>query len=446
MVIKIEKEYHYPFESTFSDSSGLRLVADDSDTVSTPYFIGAINQPYLVAPLLLANAKIALSRFYTPPGMIARLIREADPVITIAKHGLRFESFSQCCGVYASTFIAPEHLDVEDQHSGTTNVDFNASMRAALAKVRARSSMQLEIGQTGIQVKTDTDNVFERKVKLPLRWIKGFMESQSYLSNFNQSITINGVMLRQFLQTVSNLVKTKDLCYLKKTRTGIRQTQKSDKTTIAIAGIGRLQILKSLARQATGLTIYGNSNNMASAFKLDFEASRFTLLLSPSVSRGFSGEGQLLTDLATADSTLPIARIRSEINWNDKLTIRTLSSKDNLCEAQSQQVLNILSKEGKIGFDLKNKYWFKRHLSFVTDDFTSLQPRLKSAYKLIKKEKLKVLNSSDHTFLAHIGDVPHVVDKLKDEFRCSCEWYSKYQLQRGPCKHILAVNLIQQGD
>ena len=46
---------------------------------------------------------------------------------------LRFESFSACAGVYARLDLEPGVLDGRPREWGTTNVDFNTPMRAALS-------------------------------------------------------------------------------------------------------------------------------------------------------------------------------------------------------------------------------------------------------------------------------------------------------------------------
>jgi len=299
MKSKIQQIYTYTEPSQYKNESGLSLAVSLSEqNATTPFFIGSVLSPEILAPLLLANTKIAMSRFYTPPNMIQRLIREADPVITVAPMGLLFESFSQCCGVYSSTFIDSEKLHINSTRPGTTNVDFNAPMRSALAKLRSKDELSLQIGKKGIQVDTQNASVIERKVHLPIRWIKGFMESQSYLSNLDQTLSLEGPKLRQFLNTIPNVTHTRDFCYLVQTSTGIRQTQLKDEQSIAVAGIGRIHILKKLARKAKKLMIYGNRDSQVSAFELHFDGIRFQILLSPNVSRGFSGEGQLLLELS----------------------------------------------------------------------------------------------------------------------------------------------------
>ena len=75
------------------------------------FFDGFLGHPEQAAAALLAVAKVARTRFYTPPGMVAAILRAADPVVTSNGDRLRFESFSACCGVYARYDALPGSLD-----------------------------------------------------------------------------------------------------------------------------------------------------------------------------------------------------------------------------------------------------------------------------------------------------------------------------------------------
>ena len=89
-------------------SLGLALATSGGSTpegaAAHPYFFsGFMEHPDVIAASLLVVARVARTRYYTPPGMVAAILRAADPVVTSTSEGLRFESFSACCGVYAPT-------------------------------------------------------------------------------------------------------------------------------------------------------------------------------------------------------------------------------------------------------------------------------------------------------------------------------------------------------
>ena len=126
-----EAVYRYAFESALTDG-GLNLAATGTDD---SFFSGFIEHPKVLADALLVLARISRTRYYVPPGMLAAVLRAADPVVTVALESLRFEAFSACCGVYARLDIDADALDVGAQTRGVTNVDVNPPLRAALASL-----------------------------------------------------------------------------------------------------------------------------------------------------------------------------------------------------------------------------------------------------------------------------------------------------------------------
>ena len=127
----------------------------------------------VVAQALLMLARVARTRFYVPPNTLAAVLRAADPVVTSTPEGLRFESFSVCCGVYARLDVDAAALDATHVAPGVTNVDVNPPLRQALAGLRASEPLHLNVGSDALRVSTGAGEIVEEKVPLPTRWLKG---------------------------------------------------------------------------------------------------------------------------------------------------------------------------------------------------------------------------------------------------------------------------------
>ena len=150
-----------------------------SGAVAHPFFFsGFVAQPAVVAQALLMLARVARTRFYVPPNTLAAVLRAADPVVTSTPEGLRFESFSVCCGVYARLDVDAAALDATHVAPGVTNVDVNPPLRQALAGLRASEPLHLNVGSDALRVSTGAGEIVEEKVPLPTRWLKGFAETQ----------------------------------------------------------------------------------------------------------------------------------------------------------------------------------------------------------------------------------------------------------------------------
>src|SRR5258707_5484596 len=98
--------------------------------------------------------------------MAAKIFALADPVVTGSGEILRFEAFSACCSTYGRVDLLPESIDGTWHGRGTTNVDFNAPMRAALARVRDSDDVGLAVGSNEVSLSRGSESVVERKVAL----------------------------------------------------------------------------------------------------------------------------------------------------------------------------------------------------------------------------------------------------------------------------------------
>src|SRR5258708_5600519 len=114
-------------ELSLATSGGITEVGP---AVRPYFFTGFLAEPGAAAQALLATAAIARVQYHVAASTI-RMLR--DPVVTSNADRLRFESFSACCGAHARLDLPPEALEAAPVTSGTTNVDFNPQMRAALA-------------------------------------------------------------------------------------------------------------------------------------------------------------------------------------------------------------------------------------------------------------------------------------------------------------------------
>ena len=119
-------------ERTLLATSGGRTAAGPA--IHPVFFDGFLGHPEQAAAALLAVAKVARTRFYTPPGMLAAILRAADPVVTSNGDRLRFESPRRVAASTRGTTPSPEVSMGNVIDTGTTNVDFNLPMRDALAR------------------------------------------------------------------------------------------------------------------------------------------------------------------------------------------------------------------------------------------------------------------------------------------------------------------------
>jgi len=192
-----EFAYRYGLPSVLRDRrSGRELLLSTSGGVTEAgpvvepfFFSGFLTEPSVAAVGMLACAAVARSRYIRDPEVTAAL---RDPVVTSNQDRLRFEAFSSCCGVHARLDLLPGALDAAPLASGTTNVDFNDAMRAALAGAAVRGPLLLSVGQDEVAVDTGAGSAIERRVPLPDRWLKGFGEVQALAQRMRLAGELSG--------------------------------------------------------------------------------------------------------------------------------------------------------------------------------------------------------------------------------------------------------------
>jgi hypothetical protein len=300
--------YRYGFASTLEPQARgpeMRL-ATSGGTSGFPYFFqGALTQPRLTAQLLRVLSKVVSARFHVPASMLARILRESDPVVTCGGGLLRFEGFSACGSTYARVDLNPEAYDGVVVGQGTTNVDFNAEFRTALAQIRDDERVGLAVGDDEVALLRGADQVVERKFQLPLRWVKGFLEVQAYQARMERYFDLNKVEAFRFLRSLPRTVMAKTPFWIAPSGAGLRLSQREAPEALRVAGLQRLHLLDELVPWADGLRVYADPLLTASEWELCFGPLSFRLTLSPDVlARVFRrGAGALHAGIARASST-----------------------------------------------------------------------------------------------------------------------------------------------
>lgn len=437
--------YAYPSQLEVVDSKPTLRLATAGGTEVFPYFFsGQMLYPRRTADMLLTCSLISRTRFYHPGELTERLLLAADPVVTSGGERLRFESFSVCCGVYCRVDLNPRAIDGDWQGTGTTNVDFNPPMRQALSSILGSDSVGLNVGESGLVVEKGSEQAVEKKVKLPVRWLKGFVEVQSYQKTMKPAFDVPVNELRQLLRNVSaNQTWQKgSVSYLVPAGKGIRLSQRETANAVCVGTPGRLKILEDLLQHASQAKFYGSSDGVM-AVELEAPEASFHIVMSPRADRGFSGEGQALVNLADTKAQDKVNQLRAELKWQAKIDPTVLATKLNMTVADVESGLAVLGSRGLVGFDLSEGKYFHRELPFDLSLTEELQPRLIKARGLVEENKVRITSKNNNVVEAYVqGDgAEHRVVIDENQSRCTCPWYAKHPGERGPCSHILAVDI-----
>ncbi len=446
-----EQTYNYvrPSELTFGEGRAeLMLATSGGRTATGPeahpaFFDGFLGHPEQAAAALLAVAKVARTRFYVPPGMVAAILRAADPVVTSNGDRLRFESFSACCGVYARYDALPGSLEGNVLNTGTTNVDFNPPMRDALARIGGLEPLHLQVGED-VRVRTLDADVTEKKVPLPERWLKGFAEVQLASATVVPAFDVAASEARRFIRSLPSSGSRKPVWVVPAGR-NLRITTRPTPEGVSLSGLDRLKPLEPLLRFARALRAYAAPHDAQGAtgvWELELDDARLVLALSPESSRGFSGEGGVLWDLAGEQSTDDADLVSALLAFEPRIDISRLSIESGLAEERVTRALGRLGAAGRVGYDAAEAAYFHRELPYDAERLATMHPRLRDATALLDAGAVRL---DGETAYVRTGHTEHVVRRADDGDRCTCPWYAKHKASRGPCKHVLAADLARRG-
>jgi hypothetical protein len=417
-----------------------------------PYFFtGFLTEPGSAAQALIATAAIARAQYHVAAATV-RMLR--DPVVTSNADRLRFESFSACGGVHARLDLPPRALSVPPVTSGTTNVDFNPPMRAALARAAATASqILLKVGDEEFTAVTETGHVTERKVDLPARWVKGFGEVSALHALMLPVAELAAPDARRF---ISGLPRTaRALLWAVPAGRTLRLAATPRPGAVCLAGPERLAELRPLLRFARKLRVYAASDSggpdsrglpAPSAWELTLgpAGARFTLTLSPEPYRGFSGEGALLSALAGTSLADPAQATAEDadlvsilLGWEPVIDLPRLTASAALSEERAAAALATLATSGKVGFDLAADAYFHRELPLGAG-LERVHPRLAGARELVAAGRVGLTEdgamSGDHRVrFRPRGTGPDT---------CTCPWWGQHRGTRGPCQHVLAARIV----
>jgi len=448
VVAVAELAYRYRMPSAVRrDAGGSEVLLGTSGGVTEagpelhPYFFkGFLAEPGPAAAGMLACAAVARSRYYTPASVIAAIV--ADPVVTSNGDRLRFESFSGCCGVHARLDLPPDALTRQPVRSGSTNVDFNDGMRAALGGAAVAGPLLLSVGADEVAVMTLRASVTERKVTLPGRWLKGFGEVQALARDMRLVAELAGAEAQRFIRSIPRNAR-RPLWAVPAGR-GLALAVSPRPGGACLAGPHRLAEFGPLLRFARGLRVYAppvgtRSLPVPSAWELDLGTARFTLTLSPEKYRGFSGEGALLGLLADAQAAADADLVSVLLAWDPRIDAARLAAEARLPAGRVTAALGYLAAAGRVGYDLAEEAFFHRELPFGAA-LETMHPRLADARELLSAGLVTI--AADGTgAVVRGGGVEHRVTFTQPHDTCTCPWWGKHRGTRGPCMHVLAARV-----
>jgi SWIM zinc finger len=171
-------------------------------------------------------------------------------------------------------------------------------------------------------------------------------------------------------------------------------------------------------------------------WELELTDARVVFALSPELFRGFSGEGGVLGDLASADEGV-VEEVAETLHGEPAIDVEDVAAATGLERTSVQTALGALGAAGRVGYDLAQSAYFHRELPYDRAVLEKMHPRLLGARELAEQGAVRIRDDGRATVRS--GDAEYVVRVEDGVARCTCAWFAKHRGERGPCKHVLAV-------
>jgi len=413
------------------------------------FFKGYATQPQVLARGLLVLADITATRYfkYTP-------VTLRDPILSAQGDRLRAECFSACNGVYACLDLLRPGFDGEIGF-GTTNVDIGIALRTALTQVKQQDKLHLAIGGDGLTTSHTSkavDNIInlpnkvhERPVEMPDRWVRALGNAAEIHKTMQYIFTLEGVAAQSFIGSLPAATSKNQAGWLVPSRTGAKLSPRRASNAAFVSGLHRLNALKRVMTHVQSVSVYMDDEPGAFMIEANLPGTRITLSLTAEAWQGYSGEGALLTSLAQPDVLEDVESISSLLTFNAIIDEVELMRRWNMTTDRIKAAMALLAVSGKVGFDAHDNAYFHRELPDDPNRVLKDNPRLVAAKKLTDQIK----PNGENRWLVTSKNVDYQViynpAQGAGEAKCTCTWYLNHQNKRGPCKHILAVQLKESG-
>ena len=455
-----ETRYRRPSELSISDGASLAFLAAGLGPAGLPaepvadglLFRGEIQHPLLLRRLLSSLHAVVTSRFddLEPTGFL-------DPVITVGGEVVRLEAFSGCAGVYARADLGAEMFDpARFGAPGTTNVDFNPAFVRQLASLRPDRPSHFEVGPDSLRLKTHRGEAMERKVPLPERWVRGFLQVQAAQQRAKPWAELSAPAARQLIHVLPALARQP--LYIDASRTPRRLSRRrpaavgrgAGERILEVAGAHRLRLLRGVLPGARRVRVFRVATTGASVWICDAAGGHYTLAISGGLRRGFSGDGDALLRFADpADDLATASAVRRILQQRQVASVEELVVLLGDSPAVLQRGLDVLAGQGLVGFDRGSDRYFYRVLPYAVSR-RATPPRQQGARQLVDSGAVELESRTRvdrGTALAgwvrgRGGDYrvrATVVQGALVEAECTCRWVRRHGLERGPCKHLLAL-------
>jgi len=407
-----------------------------------------------------------------------------DPVITIHPDELAFEAFSKDESSYGRLAVKYDLFrKIDEFECGTTNVDFSSRLNTHLDRMRTYRDTRFDVDPSGFAVTSSGGASHkEKKIDLPETWVKGFLQVQSVMAMGLTRLRLQPIDLfniirhiRRFKAKSSPRALRWELKPGERVRvvfepweTEIELTavyEGPKQTKVRTWGRRRLVVLERLMGVLKHCDVFLAGHGMPTIYVCDLGDATFTLGLSGWTDNDWTGQSRFSLLNRKVDVTGDqLAAAYHALREPRYATAAQLAQKCGFGEESAKSALSYLCQAGRAMFDLGGGVYRHRDLFHTPFDaqkeVAKLQqaaedadPKAKDARKIFESGGARIIarrpvstgfklsgsvkgGGSRVRPLLHVDPEGSII-----EATCTCGWFKKHKLTKGPCEHMLALRL-----
>lgn len=406
-----------------------------------------------------------------------------DPVITVHPDKVFFECFSRDESTYASLSCRHnvfKHLG--EFACGTTNIDYSSALYEEFQKIRAYKETRFEIQADGFQVQTGHDEQYhEAKIDLPDSWMRGFLQVSTAMSLPAHKLDLHPMDVHSIchiLRRKTERVGPRSIRFILEPGQPITMLfepwgiklvcQRSvftgkEAAEVRIWGRRRLLTLERLIAVADKFSVMLMGTGLPSFWIAHLPDMDYTLGLSGWTANDWSRAGQfdlLAPRLDVDDATAQAVAHALSSQWS--ASTASLAQQLQLDSKLVASALTGLMQAGRVVYDAVDQVARWRDLVREPINVASLRfasEREALAAQLVHKNLLLDLQSARTTgggiewkasvsiSITNTKKLSKTMIRLDNDDRlvegnCSCDYFVRNRMFRGPCEHMLAIRQV----
>ncbi len=434
---------------------------------------GVVSEPLIFRQLLLAFQSSMQPNMRNSESMSEQDWQAVpDPLVTIHRDQALFETLSTDATSYTQLSVplsAMSHIDVLSP--GTTNIDFPWDVRESIARLRSAVPITLSIGSGDID---STGDRFERSLTIADRWLRGYLQMQSALTNRPYTFDVHPVDLLTAITYLREHIPPgppRGLRYEFEPnkpyslvlepwdeRITFRGTNYYGyRRTVRLWGRRRLNLLASVLPFADRVTVALFGRGLPHAYICHCGPYQFMLALAGWTTNDPQSSGLDLLAPDVANDPTRVAQVLAYLDEHQFATREEIATNLGLTHGAVEQDLFALCRGGRVLFDLTTGHFRRRELFVTPVDVAAIfvpDPRTDKARKLLDGNQVTLGRSNpgragrSETWVSAVvrddANEYHVSIAVDDSGRlrfgrCECPFFQSFIMTRGPCEHILAT-------